>query len=724
MAKSQEDFFRELLADFKIEAAEHQEAIVKGMLDLEKQPSQVEYRMIVETTFRELHSLKGAARAVNQNEIEKLCQSMEGVFHQLKDGKASLTPPLFELLFQGVDVLNGMLSVNYPEQKTNFGGNLAQLLKAIDNQLHASEIAQPPFVVIPPVTIQVEPVAPVETETHQASPNATLNEPITVEQRLHKETVRVSTSKLNRLLIQTEEFITAKATLSYLIHEIQRINTPALQFLQRDLDRFGNSMGRMVDELLFDVKSTLLFPFSSLTDIVPKIVRDLGKEFNKQIEITIRGAEIEIDRRILEEMKDPLIHLIRNCIDHGIEKPEVRRENGKEPTGLLEISITQESGRKVELVVRDDGRGINRERLKDSAVKNSIVSCEALEHMGDEELLSLIFRSGISTSPIITDLSGRGLGMAIVAAKIDGLGGSISVESVEGKGTTFVISLPLTISTFRGIVVKVNNQSFAVPTLAVEHAIRIKTNEIRYIGSNPFFSYNKANIALVNLADALKVSGHRPKQSVDYYLSVLIVTLGYRKIGFCVDEVIGEHEGIVKDLGPQLVHVMNIAGATVLGNGQVVPIVNVPDLIESALNTQLSANAFQQNVEPEGQTLSQQRILVAEDSFTSRALIRNILESAGFYVRTAVDGIEAFQFLQGDQFELVVSDVEMPGMNGFELTAKIKSDSRFNRIPVVLVTSLSSDYDRQRGLEAGANAYIIKSNFEQSNLVETVQRLI
>ena len=203
MAKSQEDFFRELLSDFKIEAAEHQEAIVKGMLDLEKQPSQVEYRLIVETTFRELHSLKGAARAVNQNEIEKLCQSMEGVFHQLKDGKASLTPPLFELLFQGVDVLNGMLSINYPEQKTNFGGNLAQLLKAIDNQLHASAIAQPPFVVVPPVTIQVEPVAPVETETLQASPIATLNEPVTVEQHLPKETVRVSTSKLKLQLHKT-----------------------------------------------------------------------------------------------------------------------------------------------------------------------------------------------------------------------------------------------------------------------------------------------------------------------------------------------------------------------------------------------------------------------------------------------------------------------------------------------------------------------------------------
>ncbi|MEI6143249.1 MAG: hybrid sensor histidine kinase/response regulator [Mariniphaga sp.] len=757
MAKSQEDFFRELLADFKVEASEHQEAITKGMLQLEKQPSKSDYQLIVETTFRELHSLKGASRAVNQTDIEKLCQSMEGVFHQLKDGKASLTPQLFELLFKGVDVLNGLLSVDGPNANPNSGSNLSQLIKAIDYQLIASKIEQPAFVVEqpafvveqpalvieqaafvvePPVYVVEQPAFVVENssplviepeiykEIEQVPITLSVNEPVAVDLYQPRETVRIATSKLNRLLMQAEEFNTAKATLSYLTQEIQRINHPGLLVLQRDLDRFNHSVGRMVDDMLFDIKSTLLFPFSSLTDIVPKIARDLGKEFGKQINISIKGAETEIDRRILEELKDPLIHLIRNCIDHGIEKPEIRLKNGKSAAGLLEIVILQESGRKVEVILQDDGMGINRERLKESALKNSIVTREALALMSDKELLSLIFRSGISTSPMITDLSGRGLGMAIVAGKVDGLGGSITVESVSGKGTKFVISLPLTLSTFRGIVVKVCNQSFVVPTTAVERAIRINTKEIKYVESKPFLFYNGENIALVNLADALQVSGQRNKQTAFNQLSVLIISLGYRKIGCAVDEVLGEQEGIVKDLGPQLVHVRNIAGATVLGNGQVIPILYIPDLIDSAINAQSTTNTFEQDNGKEESIQAQQRILIAEDSITSRALLRNILESSGYFVKTAIDGLEAFQILQSDQFDLVVSDVEMPGMNGFELTAKIKSDSRFGQIPVILVTSLSSDFDKQRGLEAGANAYIIKSNFEQSNLVETIQRLI
>ena len=722
MAKSQEEFFRELLADFKIEAAEHQEAIIKGMLQLEKHPSAADYQLIVETTFRELHSLKGASRAVNQNNIEKLCQSMENVFHQLKDGKAALNPQMFELLFKGVDVLNGFLLADQPEQKMNQGGNLAQLLKAIDNLLLANSISQPSIVVQKLVPFPIEPETPAGIFHEQ--PALGPKEPIVVEPHALKETVRVATTKLNRLLMQAEEFIMAKATLLYLTQEIERINHPQLQVIQRDLDRFNHSFTRMVDEMLFDIKTTLLFPFSSLTDIVPRIVRDLGKEFGKEINLTITGAETEIDRRILEEMKDPLIHLIRNCIDHGIEKPEDRIKNGKTALGALEINITQESGRKVEMIILDDGIGINRERLKESAIKNGIVSHEVLKQMSDKEILSLILRSGITTSPIITDLSGRGLGMAIVAEKIDALGGSISIDSITGKGTKFVISLPVTLSTFRGIVVKVCNQLFVVPTLAVERALRIKSNDIRYVESKPFLSHNDGHIALMNLAEVLQISGQSQKQNIDNHILVLIVALGYRKIGFFVDEVIGEQEGIVKDLGPQLVHVRNISGATVLGNGQVIPILNVPDLIDSAVNTKSTHNIFEQNRESTDSISSQQRILIAEDSITSRALLRNILETAGYYVKTAVNGLEAFQSLQGDQFDLVVSDVEMPGMNGFELTAKIKNDSRFSHLPVILVTSLSSDYDKHLGLIAGANAYIIKGNFEQSNLVETIQRLI
>lgn len=718
MAKSQEDFLRELLADFKIEAAEHQHVIAECMLMLEKQPPPVEYQKIVETTFREFHSLKGAARAVNQADIERLCQAMEGVFHQLKEGRALLTPPLFELLFGGVDALITLLSDPVERNRKNQGNNLVQLLNAIENQMdmtdsnHKSPTTESPFA-----------LKQVETAASNVENQGT-SEPVSNELQTQKETVRIATLKLNSILRQSEEFISARAELDYYIREMDRLNHPELQLLRRDLVKFNHTFSRMVDELVHDIKNTLLFPFSSLTDIVPMIVRDLGREFGKEIELVITGAETEIDRRILEEMKDPMIHLIRNCIDHGIEKPDVRIKNGKPARGTIKISISQESGRKVDIVLSDDGAGIDRVRLRESALKNSVVSGQKLDQMNDQEILNLIFRSGVTTSQMITDLSGRGLGMAIVAAKVEGLGGSITIESEAGQGTRFVISLPLSLSTFRGVVVRVYSQLFVVPTSAIERVIRINTHDIMYAESKPFLSLNGENIALIKLADTLGLTERRQRQTNEFNFPVLIVTMAHRKIGFLVDEVLAEQEGVVKDLGPQLIHVRNLAGATVLGSGQVIPILHVPELIESVMNLHQTGSTLQQEAEPDDSMEKQIKILIAEDSITSRMLIRNILETAGFQVKTAVDGLEAFQILQNDSFDLVVSDIEMPGMNGFELTSKIRMDARFAAIPVVLVTALSSDWDRQRGLEAGANAYIVKSNFEQSNLVETIHRLI
>ncbi len=723
MAKSQEDFLRELLADFKVEAAEHQQVIAESMLLLEKQPPSGEFQKIVETIFREFHSLKGAARAVNQADIERLCQAMEGVFHQLKEGRILLTSTLLEILFSGVDVLNTLLSDPLDGRRKNLGTNLVQLLKAIDTQMEDSDSDHNSPTNEPAFTLQQFKNTPSDVE-NQGANSPGQPEPISREMQTQKETVRIATSKLNSILRQSEEFISARAELDYYIREMDRLNHPDLQMLQRDLSKFNHSFSRMVDDLVHDIRNTLLFPFSSLTDIVPMIVRDLGREFGKEIELVISGAETEIDRRILEEMKDPLIHLIRNCIDHGIEKPEVRIESGKQARGTIKIAISQEAGRKVDIILSDDGAGIDREKLRKSALKNSVVTSQNLDQMNDQDIVGLVFRSGVTTSPMITDLSGRGLGMAIVAAKVDGLGGSITVESEEGKGTNFHISLPLSLSTFRGVLVRVFSQFFVVPTSTIERVIRINTTQILYAESKPFLPVNGENIALTKLADTLGLNERRQKQTDEFNFPVLIVTSAHRKIGFLVDEVLGEQEGVVKELGPQLIHVRNLAGATVLGSGLVIPILHVPELIDSALKANLAGSISNQEAVPDASTEKRIKILVAEDSITSRMLLRNILETAGFQVKTAVDGLEAFQILQNDPFDLVVTDIEMPGMNGFELTSKIRTDVRFSAIPVVLVTALSSDWDRKRGLEAGANAYIVKSNFEQSNLVETIHRLI
>jgi len=706
MDKKQEAFLLELMADFKVEAAEHQQAMINGLLMLEKNPSSPEYEDLIETTFREMHSLKGAARAVNHAEIERLCQSMENIFHQLKEGSPALLPPSFDILYRAMDALSLMLS-EIDSTKKSVGANaLSQLIAEVDGIKHSHlKKEKMSFPVLPTVesAVFVKPVNEVQAA---------------------RDTVRISTSKLATLLRQAEEFITVKARMGYYIKEIRKHRNSELLSLGKEMEQFHRSMSRMVDDLLLDIKTTLLHPFSTLLTIVPKIVRDLGQEYNKEIQLSIRGGETEIDRRILEELKDPLIHLVRNCIDHGIETGEVRRQNGKSAFGAIEITVKQESGQTVELRISDNGAGIDRSKVIASAVKQGLTDPETAEKMADSEVFALIFRSGISTSPYITDISGRGLGMAIVTEKISKLGGTIVIESKQGIGTTFIITLPVTLAAFRGILVRVGEQFFIIPTNSVERAIRIGSSDISTLESKNMIRVRGESIALLGLGEVLGLAGQAIRKNDKHSFPVVILSLVNVRIAFVVDEVMGEYEGLVKGMGPKIMHVKNIAGVTVLGSGKVVPILHIPELMESAIHSAAGIADQKGSDETEAEETLQQRILVVEDSITSRALIRNIIESSGYKVKTAVNGMEAFGFMQNELFDLVVSDVEMPEMNGFELTAKIRKDPSFSEIPVVLVTALESAVYRQKGMEAGANAYITKGSFEQSNLIETIQRLI
>ena len=476
--------------------------------------------------------------------------------------------------------------------------------------------------------------------------------------------------------------------------------------------------GMLVDQLLEDTKTVLLQPFSTLLQTFPKMVRDISREQEKEAELVLNGAEIEIDKRILEQMKDPLVHLLRNAIDHGLEKPDVRLSHHKVQCGRITLDISQAEGNRVQILVTDDGAGIDAAKLREAAVKRGVISKEDADALDDHAALMLIFKSGVSTSSLITNLSGRGLGMAIVQEAVDKLGGRISIETKKGLGTTFRISLPLTLATFHGILLMEYGQYFAIPTANIEHALRIRREDVHTMENRETIMVNGTPLSLVRLGAVLGLEPgageNRPM------LSVVVLNFGSQRMAFSFDSLLHEQEILIKGLGKQLSRVRNIAGATVLGSGKVVPVLNVADLLKSAvrLGRQVSASSA---VKTETQRKS---ILVVEDSITSRMLLKNILASAGFDVHTSVDGAEAWIALKERQFNAVVSDIEMPRMNGFELTAKIRADAKLAELPVVLVTALESRADRERGIEVGADAYIIKSSFDQSNLLEVVRRLV
>lgn len=485
-------------------------------------------------------------------------------------------------------------------------------------------------------------------------------------------------------------------------------------------------LATLVDELMEGAKEVLLQPFALVLRGFSRMVRDVAEQLGKEVRLVIEGDDVEADRRILEELKDPLVHLLRNAVDHGLEKPAVRLAKGKPPEGTVKIRVVQHDARTVSVVVEDDGQGIDPERLREEAVRRGLLSREEADQMADETAVQLIFRSDLSTSPMITELSGRGLGMAIVKEKVEGLGGRLLVQTEKGWGTRMVMELPVSLATFRGILIGEAGRLFVMPTHTVEAVVRLRDDDCRYVEGRETITSMGRVIPVERLGHVLDLpdaNGQGRKDS-DRRRSALILRAGDGQAAVEVDAVLGEQEVLIKGLGPQLQRVRHIWGATILGSGLVVPVLNAADIVRSVRHG--DRPSFAAGRAPKAAARKspgrKRSVLVAEDSVTSRTLLKSILEGAGYVVQTAVDGQEALAKLREEPFDAVVSDVEMPRMNGFDLTRSIRREEKLKHVPVVLVTSLDSREHREQGLEAGADAYIVKSAFDQTTLLDVLER--
>jgi two-component system chemotaxis sensor kinase CheA len=767
------ELLKKLLGIFKVEAQEHVTAILSGLVELEGASSPERQMEMVESVFREAHSLKGAARAVSLIKIEGVCQSLEDLFARLKAKEIALSPELFDQLHQMADTLGVLLASESTETARVDEARLPQTPGPPNPANRMVSLLRPPAL----HSVEVAGSRPATI----LQPEDTLEPGRFGDQKQGlSETLRVSASKLDALLRQAEELIPAKATAAQRVTELCEIsqvldswgkewrkirpqthalasfvhgehrssgpshsangrastessmmkvsgfldrNENVLNSVKQKLGALGKRLEydrrafeRRADDLLEDIKQVSMLPFSTLLESFPKLVRDLSRDCGKDAELAIVGGEIEVDRRILEEMKDPLVHLVRNCIDHGIETPQQRKERGKLPRATVRIAILPRSAVKVEIVVSDDGAGIDFQKVRAASVKLGLVSEVDARKTDDQQCAGLIFKSGVSTSPMITEISGRGLGLAIVREKAEKVGGTVSVETQPGAGTTFRLILPLTLARFRGILVRVGESLFVLPTRHVQRVLRVSKDEIKTAENRETIQINGRATSAVRLSDVLEVTQTNTDADPKRKLPVLVLAWAGEQIGFLVDEILDEREVLVKSLGKQLPRVRNIAGATILGTGKVLPVLNIADLMRSAVRM-TPVRAARAAEAPKS-------ILVAEDSITSRTLLKSILELAGYKVKTAIDGADALAVFATEAFDLVVSDVEMPRMSGLELTARIRAGKRLAQLPVVLVTALDSREDRERGVDVGANAYIVKSSFDQGNLLEVVRRLI
>ncbi len=849
------DFLQQLRATFMVEAQEHLQTMSHGFLALEKQTDPVALRTTLQNVFRAAHSLKGAARAVELNDFESLCQSLEDIFAGWRERAAQPPAEAMDVLHRSLDLMAAMLEAQIEGAPGPFSGGKAEEQRAgpafpelpvLRKALR--RFAKPPTPGLPPAAVPLRPgviqapppfapltgdapVAhglrdawPVEQEPlprmdrsapEQADTVAwrTLPraEPVYEPRATEAErtaaapplagaatagaatttsgastgaalnTVRIALPKLASQLLGAEEMVSAKLSAgqrvadvrlfaewladwrkgwSTLESEARRLRQPAqahahgsaaeapsaellrvLDFVDRSADAVRamegrvadmaravrhdrDTVGKLVDDLLDSTKQLLLLPFSTITASFSKLVRDLCRYQDKQAELVITGEQIEIDKLILEEIKDPLVHMLRNAVDHAVELPLVRERQGKPSRATITLQVRHIEGNKLEILLADDGAGIAHERVRDAALRLGVLGAEEAQRSDREALLGLVFRPELSTSAAVTRVSGRGLGLAIVQERARKLGGDVTVQSEVGVGTTFRIALPAGRTTFRGVLCEAGGQQFLISTTAVDRVMRVRQDAVRSIEGRETLSVGSRVVGVVRLATALEmdVPEAAVPPSPDASLQLVLIGTAEQGIAFQVDAVLDEQEVLVKPLRRPLCRVRNVAAAAVLGSGKVVPILNVADLLVSARRAAGRASAAgPAPARPGGPARS---ILLAEDSITSRMLLKSILMSAGYVVKTAVDGLEAYTMLRTDTFDMLVSDVEMPRLNGFDLTARVRADKKLRDLPVILVTALATRADRERGVDAGANAYIVKGSFDQNNLIATVKQLL
>jgi len=724
---------KELAQLFKAESAEHLARLDDGLLRLEKTPAN---QPLLEEVFRESHNLKGAARMLGLSKIEAAAHGLETILNTARKGEMPLTPNVIERM----TIVLGDLRKLVQEALTpnaDFGLRNAEL---------KTDTKPAPSFDTPQSEIPIP-----QSDT----PQSTIQNPQSTES-FHIETVRVETRKLDDLLTLVGELsvIEGRGQHRLLLMddlleqwtmlersrrkfqsmlrgvEVDARTSEALRAENEVLAQLGSRIREARDAFYEDgarlettantleehVHAARLLPLSTLFALFPRMVRDLAKQQGKEVELVIEGGEISVDKRILEEMKDPLMHLLRNALDHGIEPPAERERQGKPRGGVVRLRAVRE-GSGVRLEVRDDGRGLDMEAIRQVALKHGLHDETTLAAMTPAQLQQLIFLPGFSTSTFVTELSGRGVGLDVVRVTVEHLKGDIRMESSSQQGTAMQIHLPLSLATTRLLLVSVGDRLYGLPIEFVHSLLCVREEDIFILDGRPAIKLDGQPVIAPSLADLLALpAGNRGSETV-----CIVIQVGNERLGLRVDEFLDEEEVVAKPLGAPLTRVRNVSGLTILGSGEICAVLNPADLLRSAHKL---ATVPSETKSERVAAAAKIAILLVEDSALVRAMEKRILEDAGYEVVAAEDGLDALNALGRHSFAAVVSDINMPNMDGLMLTARIRKEPRYKDLPVILVTALSSDEDKRRGLEVGANAYIPKPSFDQRVLLETLKRLI
>jgi len=745
-----------MLELFRMEAESQTQTLTDGLLALERSNEASNGGSAIEPMMRAAHSIKGAAAIVGLDVIVQLAHGMEDAFIAAQHGKLRLTPNRVDVLLAGVDLIVQCSNLKESDLPAWLAANQDTITGTMNAIVGIAFLPEPlaPAPMAPPVPApapapaptpltaavpEPETVAPPPPPARPASPAKAASQgdrllSLASESRISAHQMRPLIDTMQRFKRSQSALVTA---LDDLRDAIAQSGDAALQekaalVLQRsqplkqttlaqitDMENYERRLLNVSQQLVDEVLAIRMRPFRDGVQHFPRMVRDLARSLGKEVRLEIRGEETLVDRDILARIENPLNHMLRNAVDHGLEMPHERFAAGKDACGTIVLEARHRGGM-LNIDIVDDGRGVDPERIRALVVARRMATAAMADAMSVAELMEFLFLPAFSLKEDITEISGRGVGLDIVQDTIRQQNGTVRIESRPGLGFHTFITLPLTQSIVRALVVDVRGEAYAIPIVKVERVAQVRQSAIHTLENKQFFDFNGEHLGLVSSAQVLELGDMEHHE----LLTVIVIGSGARRYGLVVDAIRGEQSLAVQSIEPVFGKLRDISAAALLNDGEPVLVLDVPDLLLS-IEKLLAEGGLHQLARADSATRRRmKRILVVDDSLTVREMERKLLSGRGFEVDIAVDGMDGWNVVRSGDFDLVITDVDMPRMDGIELVNLIKKDIHLHKLPVMIVSYKDRPEDRARGLAAGADYYLTKGSFHDETLLDAVHDLI
>ncbi|QKG28561.1 hybrid sensor histidine kinase/response regulator [Campylobacter sp. RM16187] len=759
------DDMKEILEDFLVEAFELVEQIDHDLIELESNPEDLE---LLNRIFRVAHTVKGSSSFLNFDILTKLTHHMEDVLNKARKDELKITPDIMDVVLESIDMMKGLLhGIRDNGNDTDVGIEISDIcarLTAISEGEAAPAAEQKPTQKVPEIKPEPEPEVEPEPEISDENLSNLTDDEVEAEiERLLKvrkaedqarrsqkaasaasapankpapepaapkpapapkaneadkdkkvpaassgsdaeQTIRVEVKRLDHLMNLIGELVLGKNRLIKIYDDVEE-RYEGEKFLE-ELNQVVSGLSLVTTDIQLAVMKTRMLPVAKVFNKFPRMIRDLSRELNKQIDLEITGEETELDKSIVEQIGDPLVHMIRNSCDHGIENAATRIAAGKSEKGTIELKAYNE-GNHIVIEIADDGKGLDADMLKARSVEKGIITEREADTMSNKEAFGLIFKPGFSTAAKVTNVSGRGVGMDVVKTNIEKLNGIIDIESELGKGTVMKLKIPLTLAIMQSLLVGVQEEFYAIPLASVLETVRVPVDDIYTIDGKNVLRLRDEVLSLVKLSDIFGVKQVFDNGDQTY---VVIIGVAETKLGIIVDSLVGQEEVVIKSMGEYLQNIPGIAGATIRGDGRVTLIVDVGTMMEMAKDIKVDIKASMESSKAVKEKPSDYKVLIVDDSKMDRTIMQKSLEPLGVTVLEATNGVEALTIVKSGEHALdaILIDIEMPRMDGYTLAAEIRKYSKYRNLPLIAVTSRTSKTDRLRGVEVGMTEYITK----------------